>query len=123
MVMTQSVIRNNHTWKEKVLKDYQKKKCKDQCENPLAPRVQMHYMADWLDTHNKYIEIVKNAPPDLDVVFYGDQAIEGFVGTHIGNEDENLVEGKEIFKSYFNKENGAEYEGLALGIADDRVSL
>lgn len=97
-----------------------KELCEEACENPLAPRVQMHYMAEWTATHRKYIDIVNDAPDDLDVVFYGDQAIEGFVGTRIGLEDEKLAEGPKIFKSLFSVADGGDFNGLALGIADDR---
>ena len=59
----------------------------------------------------------------VDVVFYGDSITEGWRGTEYGRPNPKYGGAKEVFENRFISEFGAKYNGLALGISGDRVSL
>lgn len=102
--------------------DYIKGKCREKCENPLAPKIQLHYMMDWYKVHESNKEAAQNSPNNTDVVFLGDQYFEGFTGFSLGTEDDQYEGCKDIFKSFFSVKDGADYQGLSLAIADDRTN-
>lgn len=97
-------------------------KCKNRCENPLAPKVQLHKMVDWLGAHGLNKAAAEKPPENLDVVFVGDSIIEGFTGKEFGREDPKFEGAEEVFKSLFSLEDGADYQALTLAISGDRVS-
>ena len=59
----------------------------------------------------------------MDVVFYGDSITEGWMGTSFGKPGRVSVGSKEVFENLFSTDYGAHYDGLALGIAGDTVSV
>lgn len=72
----------------------------------------------WNSNHNHMVAQAKNAPEDLDIVFFGDGMIEQLSGTHgLGAE---MVEGmEEYFEGTFMKKNGGKFNAIALGSSGD----
>ena len=89
--------------------------------NPLAPKVQMHLVVNWYGAHALNKEAAKNAPNNTDVVFLGDDVIEGWTGLQLGEEVDELKGVHDAFKFRFDVDEGAEYQGVALGAASDKV--
>lgn len=95
------------------------------CLNPVVP-VQPDYLEKWTKAFNLNIDLVNKAierPSQLDVVFLGDSITEHWNGRDMGelrDKDHNV---SVVFDELFNKDNGASLEGLALGVAGDRVSV
>lgn len=58
----------------------------------------------------------------VDVVFLGDSITEGWGGTSLGKSVKEKEANAEVFKSLFHLDKGAEFQGLPLGIAGDKVS-
>lgn len=59
---------------------------------------------------------------ELDVVFLGDSILEGFKGTKFGRKAPHKKENVPVFESLFDVSKGAEYDGMVLAIAGDKVS-
>jgi lysophospholipase L1-like esterase len=59
------------------------------------------------------------AATQLDVVFLGDSITEQRVGKFYGKDNKTLKSNAKVFRNNYSRENGAKYEGLALGIAGD----
>ena len=59
----------------------------------------------------------------LDVVFLGDSITEHWNGRDMGVFREKDYNVSLVFQKFFQKKNGSSVEGLALGVAGDRVSL
>lgn len=97
-------------------------RCQNRCSNPLAPKVQLHFMVDWYGAHALNKEAALNAPNNTDVVFLGDDLIEGWTGLQLGKEIEELEGVKDEFKQRFDKEEGAEYHAIALGATGDKTN-
>jgi len=72
----------------------------------------------WKSNHDHMVSQAKNAPEDLDIVFFGDGMIEQLSGTReLGRE---MVEGmEEYFDSTFRKNNGGKFNAIALGSSGD----
>ena len=62
---------------------------------------------------------LSSSASQLDVVFLGDSITEQRVGKFFGKDMEKFKSNAKVFKKNFSRENGAKYEGLALGIAGD----
>jgi hypothetical protein len=78
---------------------------------------------DWLKTHNANVQRI-DATKDYDVVFYGDQVVEGWNGMNFNMPI--VPDGFKIAKYFnetFTKGQSGEFEGVALGLAGDVVRL
>ena len=68
-------------------------------------------------------EAVESSTP-LDVVMFGDSITERWNGRDFGRAHNDAYKNNSLaFQRLFQKQNGAKVQGLALGIAADRVSL
>ena len=94
-----------------------------QCLNPVVP-IAPEWIEQWTNVTNQNIALVDKAiarPIQLDVVFLGDSITEHWNGRDNGKMDEHNV--SVVFQELFQKDNGGTMEGLALGVAGDRVSV
>ena len=57
----------------------------------------------------------------VDIVFLGDSITEGWRGTSFGAPSEKRKGNIKVFNSFFSESKGGDFEGLALGIAGDKV--
>mmetsp|Transcript_10947 Transcript_10947/g.25926 ORF Transcript_10947/g.25926 Transcript_10947/m.25926 type:complete len:435 (+) Transcript_10947:288-1592(+) len=72
----------------------------------------------WNSNHDHMVSQAKNAPKDLDIVFFGDGMIEQLSGTR--NLGAETVEGmEEYFERTFMTENGGKFNAIALGSTGD----
>jgi hypothetical protein len=79
---------------------------------------------DWLKTHRENVDSI-DITKEYDVVFYGDEIVEGWNGLWLGKPLLPAVLGTKIhqyFTENFTKDGGGEFEGLALGLFGDVVS-
>lgn len=85
------------------------------------------YVDDWAgytedfdyNNRNRRRELSASSASQLDVVFLGDSITEQRVGKFFGKDMEKFKSNAKVFQKNFSRENGAKYEGLALGIAGD----
>jgi hypothetical protein len=81
----------------------------------------------WLETFRENKKLVEAATSNrnnvLDVVFYGDETTQAWTGKTMNRATFAGTRISQQFNETFRKENGAIFEGLALGIAGDSVSL
>lgn len=85
------------------------------CPNPLIPlppRDDSHFKV-----HEENVQMANQVSKKKDVTFLGDSIIYFWLGTKPGHEDSLAV-----FNKFFNKEMGAKFDGLALGISGDEVN-
>jgi hypothetical protein len=76
---------------------------------------------DWLKSHNANVRRI-DVTKYYDVVFYGDQVVEGWNGMNLNMPI--VPDGLKIAKYFnqtFTKKEGGEFEGVALGLAGDVV--
>ena len=76
----------------------------------------------WLRAFHENQDAASGMKDDLDIVFYGDSMTEGWMGTSYGSPDSLMETNLDTFQAHFTLEGGGKYKGLALGLADDRVS-
>ena len=79
----------------------------------------------WKSNHDHMIHQAKNAPKDLDIVFFGDGMIEQLSGTR-GLGAENVEGMEEYFERQFtNNKNGGggKFNAIALGSSGDTVRI
>ena len=95
------------------------------CLNPVVP-VTPAWIDKWTNTTNQNIDLVNKAivrPIQLDVVFLGDSITEQWNGRDSGTPGEKYHNTSVVFDELFHKsQGGGSLEGLALGVAGDRVS-
>mmetsp|Transcript_723 Transcript_723/g.999 ORF Transcript_723/g.999 Transcript_723/m.999 type:complete len:440 (+) Transcript_723:121-1440(+) len=101
------------------------------CEDPTKPSDR--YSKNWAAAFSRnkqlsraYLQAHEDDIRNIDVIFLGDSNTEARVGTFkgvagngSGAMDEVMQKSKSKFEKYFNKAQGAELDGLALGIAGD----
>ncbi len=99
------------------------------CSNPLSPKAR-HGHSTWTHAYHENIKRarganvhVENDRTNYDVVFLGDSILEGFKGTKFGKKVKHKQDNVQVFDSFFNANNGAEFDGLVLAIAGDKVRL
>ena len=74
-----------------------------------------------MQTHALNQQLAQNADEWVDVVFLGDSITERWRETEYGTPASSALGSAEIFDSFFSKDKGGEYSGLALGISGDTV--
>lgn len=80
---------------------------------------------DWLKTHRENVDLI-DLTKEYDVVFYGDELVEGWNGLWLGKPTLPVVQGTKVQKYFaqtFTKDGGGGFEGLALGIMGDVVRV
>lgn len=78
----------------------------------------------WSKKTNENKEAAERAAgTDVDVLFLGDSITEGWLGLSMGFPNGRKSENLKVFQSLFSVEEGGEFEGLALGISGDTVSV
>lgn len=82
-------------------------------------------LPDWARVHHLNKEAAKDREDDVDVLFLGDSLTEGWLGMSYGRKNAVVHDVPNVFKSLFSTQDEGEgvYEGLALGISGDTVSL
>lgn len=78
----------------------------------------------WIQTHAGNVHQIDDTK-DYDVIFYGDEVVEGWNGNWLGKPMVPPAQGmavKDYFAKTFTKVGGGEFEGLALGTLGDVVS-
>jgi lysophospholipase L1-like esterase len=90
------------------------------CPNPLEAQHRKSYKT-WSLAHaaNKQEALDTDF---VDVVFLGDSITEGWRGTSLGKSVEYKEPNVKVFNSLFHVDQGADFQGLPLGIAGDKVS-
>jgi len=93
------------------------------CKDPLLaePRFERE---GWMEAHQLNQLLMRNFSDNHrqpDVVFLGDSITEEWNGRHHGNKTIRLNQTHAVFQDYFQKRYGAQFEGLALGIAGDKT--
>jgi len=76
------------------------------------PSLSINAKKKWEVRFQDNVELAHNAPHDLDVVMLGDSIIARWASIKLG---------KYSFFNFFNKKNGAEFEGLTLAIRGDKA--
>jgi len=72
----------------------------------------------WKSNHDHMVHNAKNAPANLDVVFFGDGLVEQLSGSReLGQE--MVIEAEEYFDKIFKKANGGKFNAIALGSSGD----
>ena len=74
-----------------------------------------------MQTHALNQQLAQNADEWVDVVFLGDSITERWRETEYGTPASSALGSAEIFDSFFSKDKGGGYSGLALGISGDTV--
>jgi hypothetical protein len=98
-----------------------------QCSNPLIPKARFGHET-WSLAYHKNVHQAKtinrqlSSNKNLDVVFLGDSILEGFKGMKFGKEVVHKKDNKIVWEKLFNTATGAEFDGLILAIAGDKVS-
>jgi hypothetical protein len=82
---------------------------------------------DWLRIHDDNVQML-DVSTKYDVLFYGDDVVEGWNGRHFGLPIHSLPQGedskiREYFSANFTLAGGGRFEGAALGISGDAVRL
>ncbi len=99
-----------------------------QCANPLTP-VPRYLHDTWTYAYHQNLREARKHQKrqqrfrELDVVFLGDSILEGFKGTKFGRKVPHKKENIPVFESLFDVSKGAEYDGIVLAIAGDKVSV
>lgn len=91
------------------------------CPDPLQPMKEE--FDDWDTTfqQNKAISVSERGQK-ANVVFFGDSITEGWRGTQFGKERKRAEDAPEVFDTLFSTDTGSIIDGIALGIAGDKVS-
>jgi hypothetical protein len=89
------------------------------CPNPLVAQHRKSYKT-WSLAHEANKQEAQDAD-FVDVVFLGDSITEGWRGTSLGKHVEHKEANIDVFNSLFHVDEGADFQGLALGIAGDKV--
>jgi hypothetical protein len=79
---------------------------------------------DWLKTHKANVDRI-DPTKTYNVVFYGDEVVEGWNGFALGKPLLPVEKGTQVrtyFTETFTKDGGGEFDGLALGVRGDVVS-
>lgn len=79
----------------------------------------------WVQTHFRNTQRI-DGTKEYDVVFIGDEVVEGWNGEWLGKTgipSADAFQTKDYFTKAFTREGGGEFEGLALGVMGDVVSL
>jgi hypothetical protein len=82
----------------------------------------MSKYGNWETPWKRNVELAAHATNPLDVVLLGDSITEHWMGTRLGVPAPKRLENAEAFHDLFTKKGGGRVDGLALGIAGDRVS-
>jgi hypothetical protein len=82
----------------------------------------MSKYGNWETAWKRNVELAAHVTKPLDVVLLGDSITEFWLGTSLGVPVPERGENAEAFRDLFTKKGGGHVEGLALGIAGDRVS-
>ena len=94
------------------------------CTTPLVPRYgyvpNSAHQDIWGATLNRNIELAKKAG-NPDVVMLGDSVMEHWLGTELGEISTPGIH--HVFNFFFRDKASRGFDGLALGIAGDHVSL
>ena len=97
----------------------------DQCKcDDFTEPLSREEKKDWMKTHKINVDLIDTSK-DYDVVFYGDEVVEGWNGLNLGKPMLPVVKGTQVhtfFTQTFTKDGGGEFDGLALGIMGDVVS-
>mmetsp|Transcript_5824 Transcript_5824/g.13779 ORF Transcript_5824/g.13779 Transcript_5824/m.13779 type:complete len:394 (-) Transcript_5824:1095-2276(-) len=92
------------------------------CEDPLQPQARAEFRK-WTNAHLENKEAVNKMVQDHknpDIAFLGASVVEEMDGRWFGNSrDEDLNRLDKLFNKNFKKEQGAELDAVALGIAGD----
>lgn len=91
------------------------------CLDPLEPVPIMN--KQWGKAHKYNVDSIKNNMDeygDIDVVFIGDGLVEARTGNLMGTPSPMLNDIKNNFEKQFSKIHDAKYNGIALGINDDK---
>jgi hypothetical protein len=89
------------------------------CSDPLV--AQEGGSPIWMETHALNQQLAQNAGDVLDVVFLGDSITERWRETEYGKPVLSALGSSRIFDSFFSKDKGGKYSGVALGISGDTV--
>jgi hypothetical protein len=90
------------------------------CKDPLVPI--KDEFDDWDLTFQQNKEIAASSRArNARVVFYGDSITEGWRGTSFGKERPRTEGVSVVFDSMFSTDTGAIFDGVALGLAGDKV--
>lgn len=92
--------------------------CLHHCVNPLEPFERFSHKT-WEMAHDGNIREALEAE-NVEVVFLGDSIIEGWRGMSLGIPVPHKHNNIAIFDKLFHQSEGADFEGLALGIAGDK---
>lgn len=95
------------------------------CDDFTEPTPRTATVKGWLDVHDANVASIDIAI-NYDVVFYGDELVEGWKGHHLGSTMSNLPVGesnatRDYFMEHFSRESGGAFDGVALGIMGDVV--
>jgi hypothetical protein len=82
----------------------------------------MSEYGNWETPFKRNVELAAHSTKPLDVVLLGDSITEHWLGTSLAVPSPKRRENAEAFRDLFTKKGGGRVEGLALGIAGDRVS-
>jgi len=87
------------------------------CPDPSKP-LENGATVRWKSNHERMVSQARNAPGDLDIVFFGDGMVEQLSGSRdLGNE---MLEGmEEYFERTFSRKRGGKFNALALGSSGD----
>ena len=90
------------------------------CPDPDKPLERDEAGGLWKSNHERMVSQARNAPEDLDIVFFGDGLIEQLSGSRdLGNE---MLDGmEEYFERTFDRNRGSKFTALALGSSGDTV--
>jgi predicted ATP-dependent serine protease len=78
-------------------------------------------MQDWNATFERNKAAAAQYEKEYDVVFFGDSITEHWAGTELSFPVEDWQKVNTVFREIFTSLGGGRVEGLALGIAGDRV--
>lgn len=79
----------------------------------------------WWQTHTGNVRRIDDDTIEYDVIFYGDEVVEGWNGELLGKPTIPPAQGlatKDYFVKTFTKDGGSEFDGLAMGTFGDVVS-
>ena len=126
---TQELEQNKNLIKHWCLRGIQDPSCT--CSDPMIPQSR-HTTRHWSHAHHMNVERATQYEQHLggvghthtlDVVFYGDSITEQWHGTRLGYPVPKKAGIKNVYEDLFSLDHGAKYNGLALGIAGDTVSI
>lgn len=76
----------------------------------------------WVDLHEKNKVQARNPPPNLDVVFLGDQFVQAWTGEFFRGPIFGGIEIQSAFNRTFHRAEGGLVDGIAMGIDGDTTS-